>query len=84
MTQHPVVSFVEVARSNDAIKAELSTANGPTAVVEIAAKLGFEFSEDELSATPFELDREELTSVAVRRAGFRVKQFGSKHWFGWK
>ncbi|MEM7120028.1 MAG: Nif11-like leader peptide family RiPP precursor [Pseudomonadota bacterium] len=84
MTVESLKAFVAQARDDNEIKEAIRTATSPDDIVALGAKAGHQFSTDELMSTEIELAKDDVSSITVRRVGFRVHPFGSKHWFGWK
>ena len=79
-----VKAFVLRAQDDEELKAAMRSANSAAEIAALAAKSGHPCSIRELGDTYLELAAEDLPKLAVRRAGFRVRAYGAKHWFGWK
>ena len=77
-------AFVAQARDDEELRAATRAATSPEDIVALGAKAGHPFSTDELMSTEIDLAKDDVSAITVRRAGFRVHPFGSKHWFGWK
>lgn len=84
MSAENVEEFIRVARDDESVKSALLKANSPDDIVLLANEKGYEFSTEELSEVNVRLSRDDVTRISVRRAGFRVHPYGTKHWFGWK
>ncbi len=72
------------ARDDETLKESMRHVGSSDDVVALAVTAGHRFSADDLDKTNVDLAAEDLTKLAVRRAGFRVQPYGAKHWFGWK